>query len=819
MSFATDRQQIKEVLETVEQALATTDAALLPDCLDALAAARDLYRRVDAMEGARALDEVTDALRQTQAGAIPLAEAGPLCRAVLRQLLGGLPPAPSASRRRIVFLPVKAADWHTFHSLWRLLSEDEARFAVCVIPIPYAPRKEHGLGEWQCDRALFPPEVPTLDWRTADLADLRPDVIFIHDPYDGESFDHTVEPRFYTPVLKRYAKELVYIPPFLTERNIPLDMRNSPGILNADHVIVESEALRTRYEEFYPGGGAPQGKILALGTPMFDAARRKKRSDYTLPAEWQARIGGRKVVLYYNGTVAFWKNRDIYLDKVREVLATFRERKDVVLWWRENPMMEATFDSWKPDEPRRKEAEDAYRALRRQYVEAGWGIFDDSEDWERAVACTDACYGDFCSLTRFYLSTGKPVLQQELREVNRRYLSMWITKPEEFPESNAFYFLEGYRQMLCRFDYTAGTVTEKAEIPKELLSPRKDVIISYGCTYRLPDKTILVPYQHDTVLEFDHASKTFRPVLQLTNECHILNFVELCWAVPYKNYVYFLGHRCPFILRYDTETGEYSRLTQWFELLRPYLPELPTADLPDNYFLVSLNIQDNLLFLTSQLANIVLVMNLDTEEMTRETVGEPENRSWGIDFDGTYFWLTDWKTGALTRWRRETGETTTFRRYLEELPFIENDCPFGGPLCFDGRVHLYRSGFLHDVQVDPVTGELLADDDSDKLHFCLYRSLDRTKLLHIYTEDGQWKARIFRGSEAQPLPFSLEAFNEGMTLEPLEDERCHDERRLPLAAFLDRLGEGTVSGKVDAENYGGRAIYRWLTENGTGAAP
>ena len=45
---------------------------------------------------------------------------------------------------------------------------------------------------------------------------------------------------------------------------------------------------------------------------------------------------------------------------------------------------------------------------------AGFGIYDDSPDMDRAVIVSDAYYGDWSSIVHLYQKTGKPVMIQDV---------------------------------------------------------------------------------------------------------------------------------------------------------------------------------------------------------------------------------------------------------------------------------------------------------------------------------------------------------------------------------------------------------------------
>ena len=54
-----------------------------------------------------------------------------------------------------------------------------------------------------------------------------------------------------------------------------------------------------------------------------------------------------------------------------------------------------------------------YIAIRKQYQEEGWGIYDDTADLDRAIVCSDVYYGDPSSVVWLYRATGKAILIED----------------------------------------------------------------------------------------------------------------------------------------------------------------------------------------------------------------------------------------------------------------------------------------------------------------------------------------------------------------------------------------------------------------------
>ena len=187
------------------------------------------------------------------------------------------------------------------------------------------------------------------------------------------------------------------------------------------HVIVESENIRQIYIRTLEEWGKKNfqipnlaEKIVALGSPKYDRVQRMQRSDFSVPEDWQALIQPpgekRKLVVFYNISIA---NLNIFrekmLDKIEAVLAAFQAKKDeIVLLWRPHPLYENNLRTFQPENYER------YQAIVQGYRAGGWGIYDDTSDCDRAMALSDAYYGEFSSVSSLYKVTGRPMLMEQV---------------------------------------------------------------------------------------------------------------------------------------------------------------------------------------------------------------------------------------------------------------------------------------------------------------------------------------------------------------------------------------------------------------------
>lgn len=331
-------------------------------------------------------------------------------------------------RNEIVFLPYKASMWDSMESVWKAAVRDENTDAY-VIPVPYYDRDSSGnLSTMHYEGDLYPDDVAIKKYDTYDFAKRRPDIIFIHNPYDQCNYVTSVHPFFYSENLKKFTDKLVYIPYFILPETDAEDHAAVEGIkhfcivpamFHADQIIVQSEAMRQIYIDTlteYSGKETRnywENKISGLGSPKTDKVRYVGKGDVKIPKEWMEIIkkpsGEWKKVLLYNTSVnALLEHGEQMLRKIERVFQNMKDiRGEVALLWRPHPLIEATIRSLRP------QLLTAYERLAERYKEERWGIYDDTPDLNRAIALSDGYYGDFSSLAVLYREAGKPIMIQD----------------------------------------------------------------------------------------------------------------------------------------------------------------------------------------------------------------------------------------------------------------------------------------------------------------------------------------------------------------------------------------------------------------------
>lgn len=328
-------------------------------------------------------------------------------------------------------MPYKASMWDSLESVWQAASEDPCCDAY-VIPIPYYDKRPDGsIGQMHYEFDQYPEYVPVTRYEEYNFEARQPDMIFIHNPYDECNYVTSVHPFFYSRNLKRFTEKLVYIPYFVLgdiDPDNPEALKGIepfcmvPGVLHADQVIVQSENMKKAYAKILSSAFEKQGlgkayweaKIQGLGSPKLDKALCTGEKMVEIPEEWRQLVekpdGSRKKIIFYNtGISALLKHSERYLQKLRDVLKTFYEnREDVTLLWRPHPLLKATIESMRP------QLCEEYQKIVERYQAEGWGIYDDTADMDRALAISDAYYGDGSSIVHLCKEKGIPVMIQNM---------------------------------------------------------------------------------------------------------------------------------------------------------------------------------------------------------------------------------------------------------------------------------------------------------------------------------------------------------------------------------------------------------------------
>ncbi len=302
------------------------------------------------------------------------------------------------TKRKIAFFPYKISMWDSLESIWKAALKDE-RCECQLVPIPYYTKNEAGEIEaehYEGDK--FPAEA--LDYRTYFVEQEKPDIMYIHNPYDQYNKVTMVDPRFFSTELKKWGGSLVYVPYYMaghcTKYENMLASCGNMGAVYSDYIIVQCENLKKAFEFC----GFPEHRLLVLGSPKIDAIYQIEKKTYDVIDQWQSMIQNRKVILL-NTSISTCIQSDGWLEQIREFIEPVLQNERLALIWRPHPLLLDTIRAML------KEGKQ-YGTLLEYISSAPNAIIDDSDTAEAAIKVSDAMISDYSSLVMQYTFTGKP---------------------------------------------------------------------------------------------------------------------------------------------------------------------------------------------------------------------------------------------------------------------------------------------------------------------------------------------------------------------------------------------------------------------------
>jgi len=260
-------------------------------------------------------------------------------------------------------------------------------------------------------------------WQEYDIKLRHPDIIITFNAYDSFNGVSSIHPDYYNENLCDQTDLLIYIPYYVDIDDGSADgYCQLPGCVYSHKTILSTEKMRDiftkrfnqRYEKIL---GRTDDKFIALGSPKYDKAINAKREEYELPPQWSALVDKKKIISYVSSIGPSLETRNTYLIKLRSILNTFRDRDDVILWWRPHPLLESAFRALAP------ELLHEYQKIVTDYINEDWGIYDDTSDLHRAIVWGDGFYGDWSSLVLLYQVTGKPAMIADTTTLLKRLKS------------------------------------------------------------------------------------------------------------------------------------------------------------------------------------------------------------------------------------------------------------------------------------------------------------------------------------------------------------------------------------------------------------
>jgi hypothetical protein len=320
---------------------------------------------------------------------------------------------------KVVFMPYKASMWDSLESVWMAADKDKRCEAV-VVPITYYELDSNrNPAKRVNEREEFPEYVPVVNDEEYDLENDRPDIIYIHNPYDNTNLVTRVDSRYYSWNLKKYCEKLVYVPYYKWVDGVSSTLFKS-AMYYADYTVQSSDDAVRRCIEASPKYAtilgletivvrkAMEKKLINLGSPEVDKVLSLSKDNVPMPDDWKGKVIQSRVNVLYNTTLdEIFKSKTF--DKVKETLAFFKENSEkAFVIWRPHPLMKQTLTSMLPN------LVNEYNEIMNEFVNGDYGVLDANPSMHYAMFWSDMCYGyKTSSMTELYKYTGKMVLEDD----------------------------------------------------------------------------------------------------------------------------------------------------------------------------------------------------------------------------------------------------------------------------------------------------------------------------------------------------------------------------------------------------------------------
>lgn len=572
-------------------------------------------------------------------------------------------------RKEVAFFPYKASMWDSLESVYLAAKEDPECDAYCV-PIPYYDRNpDRSLGQMHYEGNEYPKNIEVIDWQSYNFEERKPDVIYIHNPYDDWNLVTCVHPRFFSSNLKKYTEKLVYIPYFVLQEIEPDDQVSinnikhfiwTPGVINADKVIVQSEKMKQIYVNEYLKAAQANGlqgnhldrkyleeKFLGLGSPKIDKVLNTKKENLEIPEEWlkiiQKPDGSWKKIIFYNTSIAaLLENNEKMLEKMKDVFRIFKENKDeVALLWRPHPLIKSTVSSMRP------QLWVEYEKIVKQYQKEGWGIYDDSADMDRAVVLSDGYYGDQSSVVQVYNKTKKNILIQNSNIIHPNLLKLLFRKYGWVEREDKVWFPGVNINGLFSYDRK----TRKTSYIVSLLSMDKDDKYGFMGIIADKEKFIILPYMSENLIIFDIKT-------------HALQKKYIGKNPLLKQAIFSEDRRCVYLFG-DGNTYKYNISEQKFCVIQnPYKDQLSGVGMM--IFGHNMCVVGKSVYYPSSIQDKVIEFDMDKEKFLIHQLDELQNKYNTILYDGDNFWLSGEKN-VIVCWNKQKQVTKKIYKFPTEF--------------------------------------------------------------------------------------------------------------------------------------------------------
>lgn len=354
------------------------------------------------------------------------------------------------------------------------------------------------------------------------------------------------------------------------------------------------------------------------------------------PENWKEIIQGKKVILYNTGVSGLLHGREMQIEKMRWVFQIFREHPEIVLWWRPHPLSLSTLRSMAP------ELQEQYQSMCQDYIEEVVGILDESADLNRAIAISDAYYGDCSSVTALYQAAKKPVLfeNNNIKVMDdTEFLPITVCIKEK-----DIWFMQFHSNKLVRVDKSTYEVKKIVSLPGE--PPFKCRPYNYHLIDRGDSLWVLMEKSR-RIYEYEMEADTIKTHTFENGDFRFHSEI----VIEKEDQFLMLPHGSSDILAYDCHSNSLEKRKFGKDKIRA--AKCYGAD-------------GTKIYVTDYDSNVLHRYDFSDQSCTAIKIGGKDNRYWGVKKAGRYLVLLQLFEREIILWDEETGEMSKLTDFPKE---------------------------------------------------------------------------------------------------------------------------------------------------------
>lgn len=562
-------------------------------------------------------------------------------------------------KTEIVFFPYKVSMWDSLESIY-LAAEADPDCDVYCVPIPYYTlNPDHSFGEMHYEGGEYPENIRVTDWQAYDFEERKPDVIYIHNPYDDCNLVTSVPPRFYSPNLKKYTDTLVYVPYYSTSGGMSKAQSLCPAYIHVDYIVIQSPEFRRYFD-----AGIPDQKFLPFGSPKFDRIIKKCQNPPKAPTEWKLdkaqfeRTAGRKLYFYNTSIAGMLADTESFLKKMDYVFRCFEGREDVCLLWRPHPLLEASFDSMRP------QYRQVYDTLKQRFQDKQLGILDTTPDITDTVALSDAYIGDTgTSVTSLFGIAGKPIFILDNQIHKEPAKDIWREDP-------GIRFIFGGNRQFVIWQGDRLYVSEEGEYKYRYFCDLTDHTRQnhYCLVYEIGNKYYACPDSAQKILIIgEHGVEK---IIELDDKTKKLQ--AFGWAWTYDKYLLLIPVNYPAVVRYDTTK---EQIRYFDENMNTFVKN------KDGHNIIGGSlVYRGFLYIASPTDNHIYQLNIESGEVRDlELAIKSRCGCFQLAEYKDELWLMPYEGQVVVCWNPATGATREYSAFPPSFKCASSESGYEGP--------------------------------------------------------------------------------------------------------------------------------------------